>query len=81
MLYVLYTFTVYTQCDVNRCENGGICRKLATSYICTCTANYTGSLCEIFSKDDVNVYKLRMYYNMCVQYCGLFFQGTDLSFW
>ena len=51
-MYAYYAFTVYTQCDVNHCENGGTCRKLATSYICTCTDDYTGSLCEIFGKNE-----------------------------
>ena len=37
---------VYTQCDIDQCQNGGICVKLGVSYMCNCLAGYTGTLCE-----------------------------------
>ena len=51
-------FAVYTECEISRCENGGTCRKLGVSYICDCLDDYTGSLCETYSKIDV----VHMYY-------------------
>jgi len=43
----VFTFIlVYSNCDVNRCENGGTCVKQGVSYSCNCLSDYTGSLCE-----------------------------------
>ena len=41
-----YSTAVYTECEVNVCENGGICKKLGSSYICECTNGYSGVNCE-----------------------------------
>jgi len=37
---------VYSECDVNRCENGGECIKQGVSYICNCGSSYRGLFCE-----------------------------------
>ena len=39
---------VYTECEsgVDSCENGGICRKLGSSYTCECINGYSGLSCE-----------------------------------
>jgi len=39
-------YLVYTQCDIDQCQNGGTCVKLGVSYMCNCLAGYTGILCE-----------------------------------
>ena len=51
-----YPFTVYTECEMNQCENGGSCVKLGVSYTCACTDDYSGSLCEAFSKKNVSMH-------------------------
>ena len=40
---------VYEDCndtDVEVCTNGGVCRKLGSSYICECPDGYTGLSCQ-----------------------------------
>ncbi|XP_075972136.1 cubilin [Anticarsia gemmatalis] len=40
-------------CAVNPCQNGGICRQdenIITGFRCECTAQYTGTLCQVRSK-------------------------------
>ena len=54
-------FAVYTECEVNRCENGGTCVKLAASYMCNCADDYAGTLCEVFSKKI-----LYLHYVLCI---------------
>ena len=39
-------YIVYSECDINLCENGGLCKKLGVSYICECKGGFTGSLCQ-----------------------------------
>ena len=34
-------------CEVNVCENGGICSVLPSGLACTCLSGFTGSRCEI----------------------------------
>lgn len=38
------SFTVYSECDVNQCQNEGSCRKLGVSYICECAEGFSGLL-------------------------------------
>ena len=40
------SYTVYSECDINRCQNGGACRKLGVSYICECVEGFSGVLCQ-----------------------------------
>ena len=37
---------VTEECDVNICENGAICKQLAGDYICECSPDFTGAICE-----------------------------------
>ena len=39
-------YVVYSECDINLCENGASCKKLGVSYICECVTGFTGSLCQ-----------------------------------
>ena len=34
-----------TSCDPNPCQNGGTCLDEGVSYVCVCTADFTGPLC------------------------------------
>ena len=47
---------VYSDCDVDRCENGGTCVKQGVSYSCNCRFDYTGSLCETALSKIVYLY-------------------------
>ena len=38
---------MYSECEVELCTNGGICRKFGSSYSCECPNGYTGLDCEI----------------------------------
>ena len=46
-MFYLFDTTVYSDCEVELCINGGTCRKLGSSYICECVDGYTGLDCEI----------------------------------
>ena len=46
-LFYLFDTTVYSDCEVELCINGGTCKKLGSSYICECVDDYTGLDCEI----------------------------------
>ena len=37
---------VYNECDINECQNGGLCKKLGVSYICECVNGFSGLLCQ-----------------------------------
>lgn len=37
---------VTEECDVDICENGAVCKQLAGDYICECSPEFTGALCE-----------------------------------
>ncbi|XP_065905349.1 sushi domain-containing protein 2-like isoform X2 [Dysidea avara] len=45
---------VYEDCgtDFEVCANGGVCRKLGTSYICECPDGFTGLSCQSEIHDD-----------------------------
>ena len=38
--------TVYSECEVSPCENGGSCIAHAGSLNCLCSSDYTGAYCE-----------------------------------
>ena len=37
-------------CDSNPCQNGGNCANNGNQYICTCSAGYQGTNCDVTSK-------------------------------
>ena len=37
---------VMEECEANFCENGGTCTKQVLTYLCQCTPEYEGSLCQ-----------------------------------
>ena len=43
---VLYSFTVFSECDRDVCQNGGTCRQHVLSYFCDCLPGFSGSICE-----------------------------------
>ena len=42
-----HVFLAYSPCDINPCQNGGICTNLANGVSCDCPDYFTGELCEI----------------------------------
>ena len=46
-MLICSSFTVYDDCDINECQNGGSCKKLGVSYICECVNGFSGLLCQI----------------------------------
>lgn len=36
----------FTACELNQCQNGGICRNVDDSFVCECSAEFFGSFCE-----------------------------------
>ena len=46
LLYKPCMPSVYTECTQNPCQNQGICRILAGSYMCVCMPGYSGVFCE-----------------------------------
>ena len=38
---------MYSECNVNPCNNSGICQYHAGSYMCTCLLGYSGLFCDI----------------------------------
>ena len=38
---------VYSECDVNPCNNSGVCQYHAGTYMCTCSPEYSGPFCDI----------------------------------
>ena len=45
-LHISLSFAVYSECDINVCQNGGLCKKLGVSYICECMNGFSGSSCQ-----------------------------------
>ena len=52
--------SVYTECTENPCQNQGICRILAGSYMCVCMPGYSGDFCEDgqHNKNSTDVYAI-----------------------
>ena len=48
---------VYEDCDMNLCENGATCQKLAGNYLCFCPLGFNGSLCN-----EGRAYRVLQYY-------------------
>lgn len=38
--------TVFYDCDVDICENEGLCKQLAGDYLCNCLPGFTGAQCQ-----------------------------------
>ena len=51
MCHNIYMYIVYSECDVNPCNNSGICQYHAGSYMCTCLSEYSGPFCDIIFID------------------------------
>ena len=55
------------ECEENICENGGTCKVVGVSTICTCPEGYTGLLCQE-SRMLYNEFLVIMFYAFYVFY-------------
>ena len=43
------------ECASSPCKNGALCKDGANTFVCQCTAGWTGRLCAVFLFNDIAI--------------------------